>query len=215
MVQVEHEGNRDFQVQSNMSGCARGRTRNGRARTGHPVWPTGRRGCATSENEFGLLARVYERFNGSFRRHQWTRRGISRLDSGSKMKLLLDTHIWIWAIQSPERLSRRVRRELQRAGNELYLSPVSIWEAHFLERRQRLRVRPTFPEWLNEVFAQVPVREAPFTFAVATAASRIELPQADLGDLFLAATATACDLTLVTSDSQLLACSWLKTLSND
>jgi predicted nucleic acid-binding protein len=62
--------------------------------------------------------------------------------------------------------------------------------------------------------AQVPLREAPFTFAVARDASRIELPQSDLGDIFLAATALVFDLTLVTADSQLLACSWLRTLPN-
>ncbi len=131
------------------------------------------------------------------------------------MKLLLDTHIWIWALRSPEKLGRRVRRELTRAGNELYLSPVSIWEAHQLVRRNRLRIRQDFGQWLDEVMAQAPLREAPFTFAVAADASRIELPQPDLGDIFLAATALAFDLTLVTSDSQLLACSWLKTLPND
>ena len=131
------------------------------------------------------------------------------------MKLLLDTHIWIWALQSPEKLSRRVRRELQRASNEVYLSPVSIWEAHHLERRRRLRAKPSFSQWLDEVLAKAPIREAPFTFAVAGAASRIELPQSDLADIFLAATATTFHLTLVTTDSQLLACSWLKTLPND
>jgi PIN domain nuclease of toxin-antitoxin system len=130
------------------------------------------------------------------------------------MKLLLDTHIWIWALHSPEKLSRKVRRELERAGNELYLSPVSIWEANYLVRRKRLRLRQGFAQWLDEVMAQVPLREAPFTFAVAADASKIELPQSDLGDIFLAATALTFDLTLVTSDSQLLACSWLKTLPN-
>ena len=121
------------------------------------------------------------------------------------MKLLLDTHIWIWAIHSPEKLGRKVRRELQRAGNELYLSPVSIWEAHHLVRRKRLRIRQDFAQWLDDVMAQVPLREAPFTFAVVRDASRIELPQSDLGDIFLAATAQVFDLTLVTTDSQLLA----------
>jgi PIN domain nuclease of toxin-antitoxin system len=131
------------------------------------------------------------------------------------MRLLLDTHIWIWALHSPEKLGRRLRRELGRAGNELYLSPVSIWEAHHLIRRKRLRVRQGFAPWLDEVMAQVPLREAPFTFAVAADAARIDLPQSDLGDIFLAATALVFDLTLATSDSQLLACSWLKTLPND
>jgi len=131
------------------------------------------------------------------------------------MRLLLDTHIWIWALHSPEKLGRRVRRELGRGGNELYLSPVSIWEAHHLVRRKRLRVRQGFAQWLDEVMAQAPLREASFTFAVAADASKIELPQSDLGDIFLAATALVFDLTLATSDCQLLACSWLKTLSND
>lgn len=131
------------------------------------------------------------------------------------MKLLLDTHVWIWALESPDKLGRRVRRDLERAGNELYLSPVSIWEAHHLERRRRIRFRSNFTQWMEDAFARTPLKEAPFTFAVAAQASRIELPQSDVGDVFLAATAVAFDLTLVTSDGQLLACSWLKTLGND
>jgi PIN domain nuclease of toxin-antitoxin system len=131
------------------------------------------------------------------------------------MKLLLDTHIWIWALHSPEKLSRRMRRVLEKPDNELHLSPVSIWEAHHLEKRKRLRPRQGFSRWLDEALNEIPVREAPFTFAVAAEASRIALPQADLGDLFLAATASVFDLTLVTSDSRLLASSWLKTLAND
>ena len=43
------------------------------------------------------------------------------------MKLLLDTHIWLWALLEPERLSPAVRAALQAEGNELWLSPVSVW----------------------------------------------------------------------------------------
>jgi len=129
------------------------------------------------------------------------------------VKLLLDTHIWIWAVLSPGKLSRPVRRELQKAGNELYLSPISIWEAHLLEKRRKVRFNPTFSPWVDE--ALLGLREAPVTFAVGDTAASINLPQSDLGDIFLAATALVFDLTLVTSDLQLLACSWLKTFPND
>jgi PIN domain nuclease of toxin-antitoxin system len=115
----------------------------------------------------------------------------------------------------PDKLGRPVRRQLDSPRNELFLSPVSIWEAQLIERRKRLRLKQSFPEWLDKVLSQTPVSEAPLTFAVATAASRIKLPQSDFGDLFLAATALAFDLTLVTADAQLLACDWLKTLPND
>jgi PIN domain nuclease of toxin-antitoxin system len=137
------------------------------------------------------------------------------VEGEQEVKLLLDTHIWIWAAISPEQLSARVRRELQRESNELYLSPVSIWEARHLERRKKLRVKPDFSQWLNRALTQLPLREAPFTFAVAATASQIELPQSDPGDVFLAATALTLGLTLITADSQLLDCSWLKTLSGN
>ena len=44
------------------------------------------------------------------------------------MKLLLDTHIWLWSVLEPHRLSRRVAKALQDSSNELWLSPISIWE---------------------------------------------------------------------------------------
>ena len=131
------------------------------------------------------------------------------------MKFLLDTHIWIWAVESPDKLSRAVRRQLEAPKNELYLSPVSIWEASYLERRKRLKFHGTFLEWLDRVFTRVPLQEAAFNFNVAAEASRINLPQMDLGDLFLAATANVFGLTLITADSQLIECRWLKTLANE
>ena len=131
------------------------------------------------------------------------------------MKLLLDTHVWIWATASPHKLGPAVRRQLQSPKNELYLSPISIWEAHQLHLRKRLQSTQGFPEWLDRVFAQMPLLEAPLNFSVAAEASRIQLPQSDLGDIFLAATASALGLTLVTADAQLIKCSWLTTLAND
>jgi len=131
------------------------------------------------------------------------------------VNFLLDTHIWIWALTRPEKVSREVRRQMENPKNGLYLSPVSIWEAHHLVLRGKLRPKKDFPDWLDQAFAQVPVKEAPFNFAVAAEASRIQLPQADPGDLFLAATASVFTLTLITADSQLLDCSWLKTLANE
>ena len=131
------------------------------------------------------------------------------------MKLLLDTHIWIWSILRPERISRSVRRQIESPKNEVYLSPISLWEAHLLERRGKLPLRQAFSEWLEASLTRAPMREAPFNFAVAAEASRIQLPQMDLGDVFLAATANVFDLTLVTADAQLLDCAWLKTLANE
>ena len=131
------------------------------------------------------------------------------------MKLLLDTHIWLWMTLEPHKIARAVRRGIERQQNEIFLSPISIWEAGQSHRRQRLRIRQEFHLWLEQPLIRMPVQEAPLNFAVATEASRIHLPQPDPGDLFLAATASVFGMTLVTADPQLLQCRWLKTLAND
>ena len=57
---------------------------------------------------------------------------------GSQMKLLLDTHIWIWTHLEPWRISSEVTKELGSPRNELWLSPLSIWELILLVEKKRL-----------------------------------------------------------------------------
>jgi PIN domain nuclease of toxin-antitoxin system len=45
------------------------------------------------------------------------------------MKYLLDTHLLMWAVREPERLSIEARKLLANMENELVFSVVSIWEA--------------------------------------------------------------------------------------
>ncbi|MBD1845004.1 type II toxin-antitoxin system VapC family toxin [Cyanobacteria bacterium FACHB-63] len=45
------------------------------------------------------------------------------------MKILLDTHIFLWFISGDTRLSTEVRDVIRDPDNEVYLSSVSIWEA--------------------------------------------------------------------------------------
>lgn len=44
------------------------------------------------------------------------------------MKLLLDTHLLLWAAGEPDRLSAAARRLLNDANNELFFSAASLWE---------------------------------------------------------------------------------------
>ena len=45
------------------------------------------------------------------------------------MKLLLDTHIFLWLISGDTRLSASLRQIIRKPENDIYLSVVSIWEA--------------------------------------------------------------------------------------
>jgi len=130
------------------------------------------------------------------------------------MKLLLYTHIWIWSVGEPARLTRRVARELDDAQNELWLSPVSIWEALLLYRKHRLKIPEGFSTWVTRALTTMPLNEAPLTFEVAGTLSTINLPHSDPADLFLAASAKVFGLTLVTSDRNLVRTPEISVLEN-
>jgi PIN domain nuclease of toxin-antitoxin system len=129
------------------------------------------------------------------------------------MKLLLDTHVWLWSILAPRNLSPAIQRQIVSPQNERYLSPVSVWEARHVVRKRRMKLDRPWSTWFEWALEQMPMQEAPFSFQVATETAQIQLPQPDFGDLAIAATASAYNLTLVTADEQLLRCSWLKTLA--
>jgi len=130
------------------------------------------------------------------------------------LKLLLDTHIWLWIIGEPHRLSRRVARKLDSPENQLWLSPISIWEASLLCRKGRITISGEFSSWLVSALEAVPLNEAPLTFEVARALSTINLPHADPADLFLAASAKAFGLTLVTADRNLIRTEGISVIAN-
>lgn len=119
------------------------------------------------------------------------------------MKLLLDTHIWLWALLDPERLSQAVRTALASSENEIWLSPISVWEALLLAERGRVRVDTAPDEWVERMVRALPRREAALTHDIAVASRRLTLSHEDPADRFLAATALVLGLTLVTADARL------------
>ena len=58
------------------------------------------------------------------------------------MKILLDTHIFLWYISGDPRLPEDQRNAIRHADNEIYLSVVSLWEALVKHQSGKL----TFPQ---------------------------------------------------------------------
>ena len=122
----------------------------------------------------------------------------------ASVKLLLDTHIWLWGLLDPERLTPEVRAALESADNELWLSPISVWEALMLVERGRLAVNRPATEWVEQMLRALPRREASLTHEIALMSRQLTLAHQDPADRFLAATAAVMGLTLVTADERLL-----------
>ena len=60
-------------------------------------------------------------------------------------KILLDTHIWLWSILSPDKLGEKGRDIIEDAENDLFLSAASSWEISIKYRLGRLPL-PEPPE---------------------------------------------------------------------
>lgn len=131
------------------------------------------------------------------------------------MRLLLDTHIWLWSLLEPERLGRRVAPALDDPDNEIWLSPISTWEALMLIHRGRLEVTGDPVSWIDEALKAAPLREAPLTHPVAIESRRLRFKDRDPADRFLLATARVYELTLVTADRRLVRSKDCAVLAND
>lgn len=129
------------------------------------------------------------------------------------MKLLLDTHVWVWSLLEPERLAGRVARALADPANELWLSPISLWEFLVLVERGRIRLQDDPDRWIDTALERAPMNEAPLTHDIVRAGRRLNLPHRDPADRFIAATAKVLHLTLATADARLLESKEIRTLA--
>lgn len=131
------------------------------------------------------------------------------------MNLLLDTHVFLWSVLAPERLSPDMAAALGDRDNVLWLSPISVWETIMLAEKGRLELRPDPAAWVRRQLARLPLREAPLTWEAAARGCGFDFPHRDPADRFLAGTAAAQDLVLVTADERLLAARGFKVFGRE
>src|SRR5712692_2707896 len=130
------------------------------------------------------------------------------------MKLLLDTHIWIWSNVEAHKLSSEVMRELASPENERYLSAVSVWEVILLLEKKRVQLNGDLGEWFEKSKLELGLIEVPLNWEIAHEIRNTILGYRDPADRFLVATAKVYDLTLVTADERLMQIPGLKVLAN-
>ncbi|HZP17626.1 MAG TPA: type II toxin-antitoxin system VapC family toxin [Terriglobales bacterium] len=131
------------------------------------------------------------------------------------MDLLLDTHIWLWSVGDQKRLTSRVARELATPSNQLWLSPISIWELQLLHGRKRVDLgEMALEEWIHKTTEKLQFNEATVTIEVAMELSRVSLPHDDPADRFLVASAKVYGLTLVTADECIINSAGISILAN-
>ena len=116
------------------------------------------------------------------------------------MKLLLDTHLLLWAAGEPNRLSKRVRALVNNPENDLLFSAASLWEIAIkskLDRRDfQVDVRLLRRGLLDHGYNELPVGSDHVV-----AIESLPAIHKDPFDRMLVAQATVEGITLLTSDS--------------
>lgn len=118
------------------------------------------------------------------------------------MKLLLDTHTWLWRLLDPDRVSHAAEKAIADRESELFLSSISLWETLILTRKGRLSLTPSPGEWILDALRRSAPSAVPLNHGIAMRSEALDgFDSDDPADRFLVATALEHELTLVTADS--------------
>ena len=122
---------------------------------------------------------------------------------GPPLKLLLDTHIWLWLRTEPDRLPSPVRRKLASESATLYLSAACVMEISIKQTIGKLRLDLTTSEFVEGLLSKGVL---PIVIGIehAMIAGGLPLHHRDPFDRTLIAQAQVEGLTLVTADPRIL-----------
>lgn len=115
------------------------------------------------------------------------------------MRLLLDTHIFLWCVKNDRRISKAVRSKIIHAS-EVYVSSASIWEATIKVKLKKLDVN--IVELVDSI-AESGFLELPITAHHASTVNYLAEIHRDPFDRILIAQAISEPLTFLTADTQL------------
>lgn len=112
------------------------------------------------------------------------------------MKVLLDTHVLLWAVLNDPRLTQAQAAAI--AEGELYLSSASVWEIGIKRALGKLEV----PDTLFDIAMSAGCRPLPISWVHAQAAAALPMHHADPFDRMLIAQAGCEGLHLASSDTK-------------
>ncbi|HKQ08234.1 MAG TPA: type II toxin-antitoxin system VapC family toxin [Blastocatellia bacterium] len=116
------------------------------------------------------------------------------------MKLLLDTHTFIWWANEPEKLSEKVAAACQDSSNMLILSVVSVWEMQIKMQLGKLKINRPIEELIKTQQQANSMQVLPVKLAHVLSLNNLPAHHKDPFDRLLIAQANIEGATLVSVD---------------
>ena len=119
------------------------------------------------------------------------------------MKVVIDTHVFLWAISNPDRLSARAQEIIRDERNEVLLSMASAWEITVKSSLGKLNVPRPAVEFVHRQLAGHRIGLLPLQFSHLSALEGLPWHHRDPFDRLLVAQCLDEGASLITVDVQL------------
>lgn len=116
------------------------------------------------------------------------------------MRMIVDTHSLIWALDSPSNLSQRAALALQDPNNELLLSAASIWETAIKYSHGKLKLSLPYRQWLDKAIVDLSLTIVPVTVEYAERITNLPKHHKDPFDRMIIVQALVDKLPVICAD---------------
>lgn len=119
------------------------------------------------------------------------------------MRILLDTHVFLWLLSDPDRISLNWTKLIEDPSNDLYLSIASLWEIAIKSSLQKLRLAVTFSELATEYVPEMEIEILPIAIEHLAVVEKLPRHHGDPFDRLIIAQGIVEKLSVMTLDPKL------------
>jgi PIN domain nuclease of toxin-antitoxin system len=117
------------------------------------------------------------------------------------MRLLVDSHALLWAVDDPRQLSSSAATALQDPANELLLSAASVWEIAIKVGLKKLSLNLPYRQWMNQAVTDLDLSILPITVEYAGVQAGLPNHHRDPFDRLIIAQALTAGIPIVSADA--------------
>ena len=117
------------------------------------------------------------------------------------MNYLIDTHVFLWWMASPEKLSEKVLTYLNNNDNNIYLSPASSWEIMIKFQLKKLELHTSPEKYIPSRMSIYNIKELPITHAHTLYIDKLPLIHRDPFDRIILSQSKVEKIPLITKDA--------------